>query len=110
MAVTDGNPPPAGNADDAELPGYSTRAQPTQPSSERTYQLEDSKGRAWVWLTVQSRAPSGQQLLLYSGDTVSGRVDVDFDKTDVKGVSTTVRLSPVRPPTFESYAQALRVR
>lgn len=44
-------------------------------------QLEDSKGRPWIWLRVKSRAKEGKVLpLFYDRDTVAGTVEVDFDK------------------------------
>ena len=78
-------PPPPIDAD-PELPGYSARTQGSSAASdlvEHKYQLEDLKGREWLWLTVKSRSPSVKQLpLFYEKDTIEGTVEVDFDKTD----------------------------
>lgn len=61
---------------------------------QQEHQLEDSKGRPWIWLRVRSRAKEGKALpLFYDRDTVAGEVEVDFDKaggakTVVVSVST----------------------
>ncbi|KAH9944844.1 hypothetical protein B0H21DRAFT_823116 [Amylocystis lapponica] len=76
-------------AEDTELPEYSARIPAySHGLTEHTYQLDDSKGRPWIWLTLKSRSPVARQLLLYSGDEVTGNVQVDFDLANgAKGVS-----------------------
>ncbi|KAL1949605.1 hypothetical protein VTO73DRAFT_8486 [Trametes versicolor] len=70
---------------DAELPGYAARAPNTM---EHRYQLDDSKGRPWLWLAVKSRSKDAKQLpLFFEHDTISGTVEVDLDKAEgSKGV------------------------
>ncbi|RDX57135.1 hypothetical protein OH76DRAFT_1424761 [Lentinus brumalis] len=82
-------PPPVGSETDSELPGYTHRSQ--EEFVQQEYQLEDSKGRPWIWLKVKSRAKEGKVLpLFYDRDTVAGTVQVDFDKA---GGAKTVVLS-----------------
>ncbi|KAI0342666.1 hypothetical protein BDW22DRAFT_1357119 [Trametopsis cervina] len=56
---------------------------------EQTYSLPDSKGRPYVWMNVKSRAKDKKVWPLFcERDTITGTVEVDFDKTDgAKGVS-----------------------
>ncbi|KAI0833624.1 hypothetical protein BC628DRAFT_1308762 [Trametes gibbosa] len=70
---------------DADLPGYVARA---PDFTEHRYQLEDSKGRPWLWLTVKSRSKEAKQLpLFFEHDTISGTAEVDLDKAEgSKGV------------------------
>ncbi|KAH9847696.1 hypothetical protein C2E23DRAFT_847726 [Lenzites betulinus] len=70
---------------DADLPGYVARA---PDHTEHRYQLEDSKGRPWLWLNVKSRSREAKQLpLFFEHDTISGTVEVDLDKAEgSKGV------------------------
>lgn len=83
------------NADNA-LPSYTPLG--TAPSNaeqtEHTYQLEDPKGRPWIWLKVKSRAKDKKTWpLFYERDVIQGTVEVDFDKTDgAKGVTIDVRM------------------
>lgn len=74
---------------DTELPGYVARASNT---TEHQYQLEDSKGQPWLWLTVKSRSKEAKQLpLFFEHDTISGTVEVDLDKAEgSKGVLISV--------------------
>ena len=60
--------------------------------SEHVFQLADSKGRPWVWLTVKSRAKDKKTWpLYYERDIIHGTVEVDFDKTDgAKAVAVSV--------------------
>ena len=70
---------------DAVLPRYtSTSTSSLGPElSEHTFQLEDSKGRPWIWLKVKSRAKDKKTWpLYYERDIINGTVEVDFDKTD----------------------------
>ncbi|KAI0077074.1 hypothetical protein K474DRAFT_1753683 [Panus rudis PR-1116 ss-1] len=82
---------------DSELPTYETlpRRQSSQADeelSEHTFQLEDNKGRPWIWLTVKSRSKGDKQIpLFFEGDMVSGGVKVDFSKSSaIKAVSLTL--------------------
>ena len=84
-------PPPPIDLDsaDTELPGYSVRSQADFVQQE--HQLEDSKGRPWIWLRVKSRGKEGKALpLFYDRDTIAGEVEVDFDKA---GPAKTVIIS-----------------
>lgn len=74
---------------DADLPGYVARA---PDYTEHRYQLEDSKGRPWLWLNVKSRSREAKQLpLFFEHDTISGTVEVDLDKAEgSKGVLISV--------------------
>ena len=73
--------PPQRTENDPELPGYSARTPDELVDHE--YQLEDTKGRAWLWLRVKSRSTSGKQLpLFFDRDTIAGTVEVDFSKAD----------------------------
>ena len=80
---------------EATLPRYtSTSTASLGPElSEHTFQLEDSKGRPWLWLTVKSRAKDKKTWpLFYERDIIHGTVEVDFDKTDgAKAVAISVR-------------------
>ena len=102
-------PPPPIDLDsaDTELPGYSVRSQADFVHQE--HQLEDSKGRPWIWLRVKSRGKEGKALpLFYDRDTIAGEVEVDFDKagpakTVIVSVSTllpNMGLDVGRPPRF----------
>ncbi|KAI0636046.1 hypothetical protein C8Q77DRAFT_1101044 [Trametes polyzona] len=65
---------------DSDLPTYAPRA---PESAEHHYQLEDSKGRPWLWLTVKSRSREARQLpLFFEHDAISGTVEVDLDKAE----------------------------
>lgn len=78
------------------LPRYSSTSTASlgPELSEHTFQLEDSKGRPWIWLTVKSRAKDKKTWpLYYERDNINGSVEVDFDKTDgAKAVSITVSI------------------
>ena len=78
---------------DADPPSYVSRP---PDFTEHRYQLEDSKGRPWLWLTVKSRSREARQLpLFFDRDTITGSVEVDLDKAEgSKGV-----LISVGPPT-----------
>ncbi|KAM5531766.1 hypothetical protein V8D89_014536 [Ganoderma adspersum] len=83
--------PPSSTASqaDPELPTYSPRSR-TQ-HTEQTFNLEDTKSRAWLWLKVKSRSRENQLPLFFDRDTVSGTVEVDFDKADgAKAVTISV--------------------
>ena len=89
--------PPSSTAsqDDPELPTYSPRSR-TQ-LTEQTFKLEDTKSRAWLWLKVKSRSRENQLPLFFDRDTVSGTVEVDFDKADgAKAVTIAVSDSHLR--------------
>lgn len=82
---------------DLQLPSYSsgrgaTTSHAAEPT-EHSYQLEDSKGRPWIWLYIKSRAKDKKTWpLFYEKDVIEGKVEVDFDKTDgAKGVMIGVR-------------------
>ena len=92
-------PPPPADAD-PELPGYSA-ARAQNELVEHQYQLEDLKGRPWLWLKVKSRSISGKQLpLFFDKDTVAGTVEVDFDKAEgAKAILVSVSTSTLRPFT-----------
>ena len=86
------------NREDAEaaLPSYPGRGAAGSSSGElmeHSYQLEDSKGRPWIWLSIKSRAKDKKTWpLYYERDLIQGTVEVDFDKTDgAKAVSIGVR-------------------
>ncbi|KAH9945077.1 uncharacterized protein BXZ73DRAFT_86648 [Epithele typhae] len=67
----------------AEPPGYSAQSQPTRDLVEHEYQLEDTKGRAWLRLKVKSHSTSSkQQPLFFYKDTISGTVELDAGKAD----------------------------
>ena len=85
-------PPSVADAEPDELPGYSLRSQ--AEFSQQAYQLEDTKGRPWIWLKVKSRAGSGKQVpLFFDRDTLSGTVEVDFTRADgAKAVTISVSL------------------
>ena len=82
------------SADNA-LPSYTPAATSASAAeqTEHTYQLEDPKGRPWIWLIVKSRAKDKKTWpLFYERDVIQGTVEVDFDKTDgAKGVTIGVR-------------------
>ena len=76
---------------------------------QQEHQLEDSKGRPWIWLRVKSRGKEGKALpLFYDRDTIAGEVEVDFDKagpakTVIVSVSTllpNMELDVGHPPRF----------
>ncbi|KAI0950800.1 hypothetical protein AcW1_008009 [Taiwanofungus camphoratus] len=64
----------------AGLPSYSHS--PARISlTEHKSLLEDGKGHPWLWLMVKSRANEAKQLpSLFSGDAITGTVELDFDK------------------------------
>ncbi|TBU40330.1 hypothetical protein BD309DRAFT_967722 [Dichomitus squalens] len=66
--------------DDPDLPTYSARSR--AQFTEQTFQLEDTKSRGWLWLKVNSRSKANQLPLFYDRDTLSGTVEIDFDKVD----------------------------
>lgn len=76
------------------LPRYSSTSTASlgPELSEHTFQLEDSKGRPWIWLRVKSRAKDKKTWpLYYERDVINGAIEVDFDKTDsAKAVSISV--------------------
>ncbi|KAL7279290.1 hypothetical protein ACG7TL_007131 [Trametes sanguinea] len=74
---------------EADPPSYVPRP---PDFTEHRYQLEDSKGRPWLWLTVKSRSRESRQLpLFFDRDTITGTVEVDLDKADgSKGVLISV--------------------
>ncbi|KAI9070018.1 hypothetical protein FKP32DRAFT_1670876, partial [Trametes sanguinea] len=78
---------------EADPPSYVPRP---PDFTEHRYQLEDSKGRPWLWLTVKSRSREARQLpLFFDRDTITGTVEADLDKADgSKGV-----LISVGPPS-----------
>ena len=87
------------NREDPEgaLPSYPGRTASSSHAgelTEHTYQLEDSRGRPWIWLSVKSRAKDKKTWpLFYERDVIQGTVEVDFDKTDgAKAVSIGVRM------------------
>ena len=85
----------AAGQDDADLPRYSSSSSTASLApelTEHTFQLDDNKGRPWVWLTVKSRARDKKTWpLYYERDIINGIVEVDFDKVDgAKGVSVAV--------------------
>lgn len=68
---------------ESELPTYSGPSDLTAAQVEHRYQLQDNKGREWLWLTVKSRANSPKSLpLFHNKDRIVGTVEVDFDKAD----------------------------
>ncbi|CAL1717093.1 unnamed protein product [Somion occarium] len=77
---------------DSELPGYTSYRANRVEFSDQTCQLEDGKGRPWIWLTIRSRTRDRARLPLFcEGDKIEGSVEVDFDKTSgAKGVSVAV--------------------
>ncbi|KAI0671856.1 hypothetical protein C8Q78DRAFT_972602 [Trametes maxima] len=79
-------------ADSPAPPSYVATTARSSEFIEHRYQLEDSKGRAWLWLTVRSRSKDARQLpLFFDRDAVSGTVEVDLDKAEgSKGVSISV--------------------
>lgn len=62
---------------------------------EQTYTLQDSKGRAIIWMHVKSRAKEKKSWPLFcERDTIHGTIEVDFDLIDgAKAVSIAVRAS-----------------
>ncbi|CDO77950.1 hypothetical protein BN946_scf184720.g4 [Trametes cinnabarina] len=74
---------------DAGPPSYVARP---PDLTEHRYQLEDSKGRPWLWLTVKSRSREARQLpLFFDRDTITGTVEADLDKAEgSKGVLISV--------------------
>ncbi|KAI0326428.1 hypothetical protein GY45DRAFT_1285553 [Cubamyces sp. BRFM 1775] len=74
---------------EADPPSYVSRP---PDFTEHRYQLEDSKGRPWLWLTVKSRSREARQLpLFFDRDTITGSVEVDLDKAEgSKGVLISV--------------------
>ncbi|KAH9831610.1 uncharacterized protein C8Q71DRAFT_715091 [Rhodofomes roseus] len=60
-----------------------------------TAQLENGTGKAWLWLTVESRAKSPKQRPLFANaDTVRGTVEIDYGQAGKpKELSITVRAS-----------------
>ncbi len=83
-------PPPPEFEGEPALPGYSARQ--CQEFAEQEYSLEDGKGRPWMWLKVKSRSRGDKQLpLFYDRDTISGHIEVDFDKASMaKAVTISV--------------------
>lgn len=81
-------------ASEHQLPRYSSASTISlgPELSEHSFQLTDSKGRPWVWLTVKSRAKDKKTWpLYYERDIINGSVEVDFDKTDgAKAVAISV--------------------
>ena len=78
--------------DDPELPTYSARSRVQY--TEQIFQLEDKKSRAWLWLKVNSRSKANQLPLFYDHDTLSGKVEIDFERVDgAKAVSVSVSTS-----------------
>ena len=78
--------------DDPELPTYSAQARVQY--TEQMFQLEDKKSRAWLWLKVNSRSKANQLPLFYDHDTLSGKVEIDFERVDgAKAVSVSVSTS-----------------
>ncbi|KAI0367999.1 hypothetical protein BV20DRAFT_949122 [Pilatotrama ljubarskyi] len=74
---------------EADPPSYVARS---PDFAEHRYQLEDSKGRPWLWLIVKSRSKEARQLpLFFERDTISGTVEVDLDMAEgAKGVLISV--------------------
>lgn len=102
----------AENRDSADnaLPSYTPlgTASSVTEQTEHTYQLEDAKGRPWIWLIVKSRAKDKKTWpLFYEKDVIQGTVEVDFDKTDgAKGVTIGVRIRYMARPCLQ-YVQRL---
>ncbi|EIN11045.1 hypothetical protein PUNSTDRAFT_133099 [Punctularia strigosozonata HHB-11173 SS5] len=71
-------------ADGEALPAYTEpiAGVPREPVV-HCIQLETSKQKAWVTLTIQSRARNAQQLPEFlEGDKITGSLDLDLDKGD----------------------------
>lgn len=94
-------PPEITNDQDHELPTYAhvqTQRQQSREASgaaltrEHHRFLEDTKGKKWLSMFVQSRASNAASLpVFFEGDTISGRVEVDLDKAESsKGVTISV--------------------
>lgn len=67
---------------DRELPEYPAVGGSRAELTQHDYQLEDSKGRSWLFLSLRSHAKSEKQLpLFHNGDIIAGDVALDFDKT-----------------------------
>ncbi|OCH95904.1 hypothetical protein OBBRIDRAFT_809459 [Obba rivulosa] len=79
-----------GLSHDSELPSYFDQPR-SAAGTEHRYQLEDSGGKAWIWMSIKSRAREPHQLpLFYEQDILTGTVEVDFDKTSgAKAVTIT---------------------
>ena len=100
---------------DTQLPSYTIAsgrgASSTQASEliEHSYQLEDSKGRPWIWLHVKSRAKDKKSWpLYYEKDVIEGKVEVDFDRTDgPKGVMIGVRIESLTERQANRYVWGL---
>ncbi len=75
---------------DPELPTYSPRSQTRD--TEQAFKLEDSKSCAWLWLKVKSRSRENQLPLFFDRDTLSGTIEVDFDKAG-GAIAVTVSVS-----------------
>lgn len=91
----------------AELPKYADVAGDSSPNlfhsespnrSQFKTGLQDGKGYAWLTLQVGSRSPSAASPpLFFEGDTITGIVHLDADKTDsVKLVYVEVRTNNAR--------------
>ncbi|THH15557.1 hypothetical protein EW146_g4933 [Bondarzewia mesenterica] len=84
---------------DSELPEYSPRTSRPRPAQTNPYNckhkvsLENSKGRAWVSLLVNSRAQNANHMpLFFDRDVISGEVQVNLDKAEsIKGITVTMR-------------------
>jgi len=95
-------PPEITNDQDHELPTYAhvqTQRQQSREASgaaltrEHHRFLEDTKGKKWLSMFVQSRASNAASLpVFFEGDTISGRVEVDLDKAESsKGVTISIK-------------------
>ncbi|KAH9928377.1 uncharacterized protein B0H18DRAFT_1157817 [Fomitopsis serialis] len=71
------------NEDCGLLPEYNDTTVESQRTEavKHTEQLENGKGHAWLWLTVESRAKSSQQRPLFvTADTVRGTVEINSEQ------------------------------
>ncbi|KAI9000455.1 hypothetical protein BD414DRAFT_1082 [Trametes punicea] len=66
---------------DIDPPSYYASRSPD--FTEHRYDLEDTRGRPWLWLTVKSRSKEARQLpLFFDCDTITGIIEVDLDKAE----------------------------
>lgn len=82
------------SARDLDLPTYSRGSESRADVVEHHYQLQDSKRREWLWMTVKSRSKNPQHLpLFFDHDRIDGAIEIDFDKADgAKAISLSVSL------------------
>lgn len=88
-------PPPAPSPPEPPSP----QRTPSNPCAEyrHTYKLENSKGRPWLYLALNSRAPDQKvSPLFFDGDKVEGQVGLNLQRTEnIKFVSITVCQFPL---------------